>query len=134
MSANATTWFFNEPEHQPYLITERLNGSFWQARIVEVYWKCVRAEPPFRAVGYMSGAQLELEWVPGMWLALHVPAGVDAGQMAETVSRRVLGMRPSASYEDPEGRTVYEWHTEAAKGRWNEMQGRAEFNKLKRLK
>jgi hypothetical protein len=47
MSANAGTWFYREPEHNPYMLTERLNGTFWQERIVGVYWRCIRAEPPF---------------------------------------------------------------------------------------
>ena len=52
MSTTAETWFTTEPENQAYLISERLNATFWQARAVDVYWKVIRTEPPYLAHGY----------------------------------------------------------------------------------
>jgi len=134
MSTNAASWFYHEPERSQYLITERLNGTFWGARIVEAYWKCTSVEEPFQAVGYIGDQQLELAWVPNRWLALHIPDEVDAGGLVEAVSRRVLAIPAACTYKDPHGRTVYEWHTpQEGKQRWNELQGRVEYGRLKRL-
>ena len=133
MSANAGTWFYSAPETAPYLISERLNGTFWGARIVDVYWKCTHPEPPFRATGYMGDERLELSWLPGQWLSLHVPQGVDSQRFIDAISKRVLAFPATCTYVDTHGRTVIEWHTDQGQERWNEIQGRVEFSKLKRL-
>src|SRR5574341_731725 len=133
MSANAATWFYQEPEHHPYLITERLNGTFWQARIVGMYWRCVKPEPPFVAQGFMGNRLLEMEWLPGQWVALKVPPGVKADELVEQISTRILAMPATLTYGDPEGRKVYEWHADGGKQRWTEIQGNAGFTRPRRL-
>jgi hypothetical protein len=133
MSANAGTWFYQEPEHNLYMLTERLNGNFWQARIVEVYWRCVRAEPPFCAQGYWGDYRLELEWLPGSWVAFKAPAGGDALPLVEAISKRILAMRVSLTYTDAQDRQVFEWNTDGGGKRWQEIQGNAGFNKPRRL-
>jgi hypothetical protein len=133
MSANASTWFYTEPENEPFLISERLNGTFWQARISDVYWKCTNSATPFKAVGYMSEDIFELEWEPGHWLALTFPQGVEPDRYIEVVSKRVLASKTSASYIDPQGRQVFEWHTEAGKSRWSDIQGNPACSLVKRL-
>src|SRR5690606_42128574 len=70
MSTASETWFYNEPENQAYLISERLNATFWQARAVDVYWKVIRTEPPYLAHGYRGEEIIEMEWAPREWLAL----------------------------------------------------------------
>jgi hypothetical protein len=143
MSANAASWFYTEPEHNQYLITERLNGTFWQARVVGVYWRVEHAEPPFRALGYAGTYVLDMEWVPGQWLALKVPAqavqdglstGIKIEELVENISKRVLAIPASISFTDPEGRRVYEWHMDGGAHRWSELQGRPGFHQPKRLK
>ncbi len=134
MSANAASWFYSEPERNPYLITERLNGTFWQARIVGIYWRCVQPEPPFRAQGFTGNHTVELEWVPAEWVALKVPPGLNADELVEYISRRILAMPASITYGDGEGRRVIEWHADGGKRRWSEIQGRAEFVQPRRLK
>lgn len=136
MSANAGSWFYTEPEHNAYLITERLNGTFWQARIIEVYWRCVNPESPFRAEGLTSQGRLELEWVPGQWVSLKVPPPVelDVEDLVRAISTRVLAMPATLSYGDSEGRKVYEWHADGGKRRWSEIQGRPEYQRPVRLK
>ncbi len=133
MSANARSWFYSEPESDPYLISERLNGTFWQARIVSIYWRCLRAEPPLRAVGYSGQHQLELEWVPGQWASLKAPADFDLMGLAEQITRGVLAMPAALTYRDAEGRQVVEWHADGGRRRWSEIQGRAGFVNPRRL-
>lgn len=133
MSANAGTWFFQEPEHHPYMLTERLNGNFWQERIVEVYWRCIRAEPPFCAQGFWGDHRLEMEWVPGDWLALKAPAEADVLPLVESISRRILAMQVAITYVDAQDRQVFEWHIDGGEKRWQEIQGNAGFNKPRRL-
>jgi hypothetical protein len=134
MSANAATWFYREPEHNAYLISERLNGTFWQARIVDIYWRCTSAEPPFRAIGLTGDQQIELEWLPGKWLTMKFPAGYeDAERISNAVSTRVLALPASLMYGDHDGRAVYEWHADGGKHRWSEIQGRPEYVHPRRL-
>jgi hypothetical protein len=132
MSANAATWFYREPEHEPYMITERLNGTFWQARLVEVYWRCVKADAPYKAEGYLTDQLLELDWLPGQWLMLRVPAALDSKNLIQTFNR-VLGRKAVLTYHDPNGSQVHEWHMDGGKARWKEIQGKAGFVKPRRL-
>lgn len=133
MSTSANTWFYSNPEPKPYMITERVNGTFWQARVAHIYWHCVRAEAPFRVEGYTADATIQMEWVPGKWLALRIPEGIDPASLVETVSRHILSMPAALTYIDTEGRRVYEWHTDGGRARWKEVQGRAGFVKPRRL-
>ena len=134
MSTTAETWFYNEPENQAYLISERLNATFWQARAVDVYWKVIRTEPPYLAHGYRGEEIIEMEWAPREWLALRAPASADAERLADIVSKRVLAFPATFTYVTPEGQRVYEWHRGGAAKRWNELQGRYEVSQLKRLR
>jgi len=136
MSNNAAAWFYQEPEHNAFFITERLNGTFWQARIVGLYWRCTHPEPPFRAQGLAGKASLEMEWMPNAWLSLKVPEttlttelpeGMTVETIVESISKRILGRPAAFRYGDTEGRMVYEWHADDGKHRWGEIQGRAEF-------
>ncbi len=134
MSTNAGTWFYTEPEHRAYLIAERVNGTFWQARVTTVYWHCVRAEPPFRVEGYADGAVVEMEWEPDRWLALKAPDGFDPAPLVKALSRRILTMPAALTYTDPAGRQVYEWHTDGGEARWKAIQGRGGFGQPHRLR
>ena len=52
MSTNARTWFYTEPEHDAFAIVERLNSTFWAARIGQILCTaCMQAEPPFKCRG-----------------------------------------------------------------------------------
>jgi hypothetical protein len=133
MSANAATWFYEAPEPNAYLISERLNGNFWQSRIVSIYWRCVQAEAPYRAEGHMGNTVLELSWEPNVWLALTVPADLDVDALVSHISDRVLKFPASFTYETPDGERVYEWWVEDAHTRWSEIQGTAGFINPTRL-
>ncbi len=135
MSSNAGTWFYSTPEHDAFMVTERLNASFWQARMVEATWRCVQAEEgaPFRAYGYAGDLVLEMEWIPGDWLSLRMPAQFDVEGYVDGVTSRILAIKPSAIYEDRNGRVAYEWYTELNSPRWKVLQGNAEYIKLRRL-
>lgn len=134
MSTTAQTWFYTEPEHEAYLISERLNSTFWQARAVSTYWKTMRAEPPFLAHGYQGDDIIELEWVPGEWLALRAPREVDVSGLVKAISQRVLAFPATLSYDTADGQQVMEWHRDGGDKRWSDLQGRYEVSQLKRLK
>lgn len=134
MSTTAQSWFYNTPENQPYLISERLNGTFWQARAVSIYWKGVRTEPPYVAHGYQGEDIVELEWMPGEWLVLRAPAGADVERLVEVISKRVLAFPATFNYQALGGQQTYEWHVDGGEQRWNELQGHYEYSNLTRLK
>lgn len=133
MSTDATTWFYRQPEKQPYLVTERLNGTFWQARVVEVYWRCVQTEPTYRAYGYYGPHTVEMEWAPNDWLSLSAPKEMDIRPLVEAIAQRILWRPPCLTYFTHGGHQVYEWHVDGGKRRWVEIQGRGEFVRPRRL-
>ncbi|NDJ54812.1 MAG: hypothetical protein GYB68_17215 [Chloroflexi bacterium] len=133
MSTNAATWFYSTPEANVFLITERLNGTFWQARIAGLYWRCTHPQSPFAAEGYWADEVLELKWVPNQWLTLRVPQSLDVDLLVDAVSRRILGITPVLTYGDLLGNIVYEWHVDGGQQRWREIQGMPEFVRPRRL-
>ena len=136
MTSNAGAWFFQEPEHNQYLISERLNSTFWTARVVDIYWKCVDAEPPFTAKGYMGNHTLQLEWQPNRWLRLTAPPSFPEdvlNNLLDAISKRVLGMDASLRYSDVDKNQLYEWHRTGFDERWNEVQGNPGYMDVHRL-
>ena len=133
MSSNARKWFYHQPEPQPYLVTERLNSTFWVARVVGVYWKCVKADPPLRARGYFGDHVLQLDWTPGEWLALRAPREVDLSEMITAITQRILMIPASLTYVTHDGQRVTEWHVDGGQKRWSEIQGHGEFLEPRRL-
>lgn len=136
MSANAGTWFYTTPETDPFMVTERLNGTFWQARIVEVYWRCTQADPAssFQAQGLAGEQKLELEWVPSRWLALRVPQDFAPSEaLVEAISKRVLMLPLTVTYQDIRGFNCYEWHSAQETQRWSDLQGRPDLVKPRRV-
>jgi hypothetical protein len=133
MSSNAAKWFYTAPGSSPYLVTERLNATFWTARVVEYFWRCVQAGDVYRAEGYGPGALITLEWVPGAWLALKAPAGTDVAPLVEAISRRVLCFPASLTYTRHDGSLAYEWHRDGGDHRWSEVQGQPEYVQPRRI-
>lgn len=133
MSTTAETWFYYEPEHNAYLISERLNATFWTARVVEIYWRCVKADPPFCAVGYSGEHTVALEWVPTDWLALRCQEELCVDTVVEAISNRILAFPATLVYGKQDGTRVWEWHRDGGHKRWSEIQGRAEFLRPERL-
>ena len=136
MSSNAAQWFYSDPEPNAYLISERLNATFWQARIVGIYWRTLNAEAPYQARGYAGETALEMNWQPGYWLTLKVPAEDEANglpngtlipDLVNAISKRILRIPVSLSYGDGQGGKVYEWHADGGKRRWSEIQGQPGF-------
>jgi hypothetical protein len=132
MSTNAWTWFFNEPENQAYLITERLNATFWQARVVNIYWHCTQDTAPFQAAGYAGDQVLGLSWQPGEWLSLRVPTGFDEEDLVRAITHRILTVPPTLTYEQSSSQ-VYEWVLDGAQSRYAELQADPTLNALKPL-
>ncbi len=133
MSTNARSWFYEEPEHVPYAVVERLNGTFWQARVTQLlFTECTQAEPPFKVRGFWRDEPLELEWVPNQWLTLRSAADLSA-LSAQLV--RIVGFGPELCYDEGENLHVYEWHRAEAEGqaRWRAIQGKPEFRHPERL-
>lgn len=133
MTTTAQTWFYQPPENQAYLVTERLNATFWAARVVGAYWRCVRAEPPFKAEGYWGEHVLEMEWEPGEWLALKGPDGANLDDLVKAISKRILAYPATLAYRDSDGHQIVEWHRDGGQKRWSEVQGRPEFVQPRRL-
>jgi hypothetical protein len=133
MATNASTWFYKEPEHNPYLIEERVNHTFWSNRIAAIHLDCTNAEPPFRMVGEWHTIPLEIEWVPNQYLTLSARAGDDVNRLIVGV-REILGFTPTISYAGPDGHLKVEWHVKEADQRIREIQGNPNYHDIKRYK
>lgn len=130
MATNASTWFYNEPEHNAYLIEERVNHTFWGNRISALYLDCVQAEPPFRMEGVWREMPVALEWVPNDYLALTALPGDDTRALVAGV-QEIMGFVPAVSYRDNAGRLITEWHAKADTDRVRVVQGNPNFHDVK---
>ena len=133
MATNASTWFFKEPEHNAYLIEERVNHTFWSNRVTDVSFDCIRAEPPFQVVGQWRSMPVELEWEPRSYLTLKTQPGDNSHQMIVGI-KEILGFNPAISYVDPDGQLIAEWHANEAGGRIQEIQGNPNYRSITRYK
>jgi hypothetical protein len=118
------SWFYRAPERIPYLISERVNSTFWDARFGGLMLRVDRAEPPFKMVGTYTGAEVQLEWEPAKWLRLATCPAAPA--LAAGVGN-VLYRQPTLRYQTPDGYSVWEWWVEGADHRWQELQGKPAF-------
>jgi hypothetical protein len=130
MTTTAATWFYRMPETQPYLLSERVNGTFWEERLGGVYLNVEKADSPFRMVGTYNGAEVKLEWEPNKWMRLETcPAAPALAKGLWNMLRRPANFR----YEMPDGHTVWEWWIANADKRWQELQGMPAFRNPVRL-
>ena len=132
MTTNAATWFYSQPEPRKYYITERVNQTFWQARVNSIWLNCTRANPPFQMSGVWRDTAIEVEWLPNDHFILRSPADFDASDLVDGISR-VIALEPSFDYTDEQERLVTEWHMEGGKDRWQEIQGKPSFGNPQRL-
>lgn len=132
MATNATTWFYSDPEKgRPYLISERVNHTFWYNRITGVYFRCVHAEPPYRLVGQWNGADVEIEFEPKAVFILRLSKDDKAMTKFIKGCSEILGFPPTVSYLDADRRYVTEWYAKDAAKRLQEVQGNASFQNIK---
>jgi len=134
MSANATTWFYREPEKgRPYLIAERVNHTFWTNRITDIYFRCVNAEAPYRLIGQWQGEDVEIEFEVGKLLTLRMEQ--ESIPFIKGCSE-ILGFAPTVSYVDPDGRYIVEWYADKGTSakRLQEVQKNSSFKHIKRYK
>ncbi|HRE48997.1 MAG TPA: hypothetical protein PLD47_14815 [Aggregatilineales bacterium] len=131
MTTNSRTWFYNEPEHRPYYIEERVNQNLWAMRFGSIYLDCVRAEPPFLMEGVWNGMTIGLEWQPNVWLK------VSADKENQTLIAgfaQMLQFLPTFGYTNTEGVYVVEWWREEGEKRYEAIKGNPTFTNVKRYK
>jgi hypothetical protein len=128
MTTNSRTWFYNEPEHRPYYIEERVNQNLWASRFGSIYLDCVRAEPPFRMEGVWNGINISIEWMPNQWFTLHTDR---EDRTLVSGFAQVLQFPPTLSYSDENGDFVAEWHRTGGDKRLLEVKGHPTFSNVK---
>jgi hypothetical protein len=131
MTTNSRTWFYNEPEHRPYYIEERVNQSLWATRFGSIYLDCVRAEPPFRMEGVWNGIHVAIEWVPNDWFTLR---SSQEDRTLITGFAQVLQLAPTFSCTDENGDFVAEWHRVNGDKRLQEVRGHPKYANVKTYK
>jgi len=133
MATNASTWFYAEPEHNAYLLEERVNHTLWTNRITGLSLDCLSAEPPFRMIGDWRGITVTIEWVPNEYFTLVAPPGPDADSLLVGL-KEILGFAPTISYIDRDGNLMVEWVVKQAEARVAEIQGNPNYQSIKRYK
>ncbi len=128
MTTNSRTWFYNEPEHRPYYLEERVNQNLWASRFGSIYLDCVRAEPPFRMEGTWNGMAVSIEWVPKDWFILR---SSKEDRTLLTGFAQVLQFPPSFSYTDENGSFVAEWRRANAEKWLLEIKGHPTYTNVK---
>jgi len=131
MATNATTWFYAEPEHNAYLLEERVNHTFWANRISDVYFDCVSAEPPFKMAGTWRGQPITIEWIPQDIFTLTAAPGPDTDLLIVGI-KEILGFLPTLSYVGPDGRMAVQWYFSQADARMQAIQGDPNYRSIKR--
>jgi hypothetical protein len=132
MATDSRSWFYNTPTARPYFIEERVNHTLWKNRLANVHMTCVRAEPPILMQGrWADEMPIEFEWQPGKWFRLRM--GEESKEIVGTL-RQILMFRPTFMYKDPDNMFVVEWHTEGGEERWRELQGKPQYQSVRRLK
>jgi hypothetical protein len=132
MTTNATSWFYAEPETgRPYLISERINQTFWNNRVNGIYFTCVHAEAPYRLVGTWNDADVEIEFEPLKVFILRMSE--DSDVFVRGVAE-IMGFKPTVSYTDLDGRYITEWYAADADSRLREVQGNPSFQNIKQYK
>jgi hypothetical protein len=130
MATTAATWFYRAPEQRRYYIAERVNGTFWDARLAGVMLNVVRAEPPFLMTGTYAGTCVQMEWVPNQWLRLSTQPEAPGLQVGVA---NILRRKPAIRYETEAGETVWEWWVGSVDARWQELQGKPAYRHPLRL-
>lgn len=133
MATNASTWFYNEPEHNAYLLEERVNHTLWSNRLSAVYLDCLSETPPFKMSGTWHELPITIEWVPRDYFTLMTLPDSQVDQLIVAL-KEVLGFMPAISYIDPGGNQIVEWHMQQANQRIQSVQGDPNFHHIKRYK
>jgi hypothetical protein len=133
MATNASTWFYNEPEHNAYLLEERVNHTFWSNRLSAVYLDCLSDTPPFKMTGTWHELSITIEWVPRDYFILTTQPDAQVDSLIIAL-KEILGFNPTISYVDPGGSQIVEWHMKQAEQRIQNIQGDPNYHHIKRYK
>lgn len=131
MTTNSRTWFYNEPEHRPYYIEERVNQNLWAMRFGAIYLDCVKAEPPFRMEGKWNDISIVMEWEANQWLKLTTNK---EDRTLITGFAQVLQFNPTVTYTDQNGLVHTEWWRTGGEKRLGEIQGHALYTRVRTYK
>lgn len=131
MATDSRTWFYTTPDARPYFIEERVNHTLWKNRLANLYMVCTQPTPPIKMEGrWQNEMPVTFEWEPGKYFILRT--GEESKEIIG-VMRQILMMRPSFAYMDSEGMHVVEWYTDGSETRWREIQGKPQYQSLRRL-
>jgi hypothetical protein len=131
MATDSRTWFYTTPDARPYFIEERVNHTLWKNRLANIYMVCTQATPPIKMEGrWQNEMPVTFEWIPGKYFILRT--GEESKEIIG-VMRQVLMMRPALTYQDADGMHVVEWYAADAEARWKEIQGKPQYQALRRL-
>lgn len=134
MATNSSTWFYNEPERDRYLIEERVNHTFWNNRITALTLYCTSTEPPFRMEGNWYQFPVTIEWIPKKSFTLIIQNGNDESEVLIRGIKEVLGFLPTVSYVDSAGIVTTEWHVTGGEDRARQIEGNSSYKQIKRYK
>jgi hypothetical protein len=132
MATDSRTWFYTTPQARPYFIEERVNHTLWKNRLANIHMTCTKADVPIHMEGrWHNEMPVSFEWQPGKYFILRL--GEESKEIIG-VMRQILMMRPAFAYLDNDGLFVVEWHTDGGEDRWRELQGKPQYQSVRRLR
>jgi hypothetical protein len=116
MSSN---WFFIQFPRSRHAIENELRLAFWKAGYGQMWFSCVKDEPPYECEGHWHGTTFAIEWNPQDYLSLKMK---QADQDLLDAFQRVLKHKALAAYRNGGGSVVVEWHVKDSDARFQELQ------------
>ena len=145
----AREWFYDSPGHNKYDIEAHVQRSFWHNGFGQAFFRCTKADPPYKCVGFWRGQEVELEWVPRRWVKLTMEK--DDPAMVEGLSG-ILRLNPALRYiataaqaepatageepapaENPREHIVVEWRVRNVEQRLQELAEQAGVRDVRRV-
>ncbi|MBN1562375.1 MAG: hypothetical protein JXA10_00940 [Anaerolineae bacterium] len=134
MATNASTWFYTEPEHDRFLLEERVNHTFWGNRIMAITLYCTNAKSPFQMEGEWRGVPVTIEWVPRESFTLTMQAACDDSDKLILGIKEILALLPTVSYVNAAGELIAEWYVTGGEDRARQIESNSSYKEIKRYK
>lgn len=113
------SWFSIQFPPSRFAIESELRSIFWRAGYGNLWFSCLRDEPPYECLGLWKNTEFRFEWEPNTYLMLKTK---EPDQHLLDAFERLLGHKALAAYKDEAGQVVVEWRAKGGQARLAELQ------------
>ncbi len=112
------SWFSITFPPSRFAIESELRSIFWRAGYGNLWFTCVRDEPPFECLGLWQQQEFRIEWQPLNYLLLKTQ---QPNQALLAMFERIMGHKALAAYKDDAGQVIVEWRAKGGAARLEEL-------------